>query len=106
MPFKTFLTLTFCSGAELMVNGCHSKKAISGILTKTQSPGEKLNLAGFWMTRPVTLDGKTSPAVTKVFPKSPALTEISLNTITRFELNMRLYKTTLMAGSDGLRKIQ
>lgn len=70
--------LTFCSGAELMVNGCHSKVAISGILTKTQSPGAKLNLAGFWMTRPVTLDGKTIPAFTNELPLLPVLTETSL----------------------------
>jgi hypothetical protein len=30
---------TFCSGAELMVNGCHSNNAIAGILMNTQSPG-------------------------------------------------------------------
>ena len=68
--------LTFCSGAELMVNGCHSKVAISGILTKTQSPGAKLS--SFLNDKPVTLDGKTIPAFTNELPLLPVLTETSL----------------------------
>ena len=53
---------TFCSGAELIVKGCHSWLAISGIFTKTQSPGQKLNFSGRRMIRLITLEGSRSPA--------------------------------------------
>ena len=86
-----------------MVKGCHSKIAICGILTKTQSPGVKLNLAGFWMTRPVTLDGRTIPAVTRVLPRFPVLTETSLEkcSFSQLDMNFKHEKIVSFRGRGG-----
>ena len=58
---RTRETPTFCSGAELMVNGCHSLRAIVGIFTKTQSPGENVKLSGLFTIKFVTFDGSILP---------------------------------------------
>ena len=52
------LMTSACSGAELMVKGCHSNFAMAGILTNTQSPGAKLKLCGLLTIKFVTIKCK------------------------------------------------
>merc|ERR1711978_70865 len=72
--------LSSTSGAELMVKGCHSWLATAGMLTKTQSPALKWNLLGRLITRLVTSDGRSTPALTVVLP-DPKFTLTSLATL-------------------------
>ena len=59
-----------------MVKGCHSQRATSGILMKTQSPGLKLNPGGRLMIRCVTLEGRITPALTRDLPRPRKLVNI------------------------------